>query len=82
MDIFVLRKYFIIVQVFVFLLALLYDFMVGNSNDYTIILFYSLWNIGSYLWLFIKELRLAPDFHHWLWLVLTLLTNSGAVSTG
>ncbi|HBI99467.1 MAG TPA: hypothetical protein DDY66_09280 [Prevotella sp.] len=63
MDIFVLRKYFIIVQVFVFLLALLYDFMVGNSNDYTIILFYSLWNIGSYLWLFIKELRLAPDFH-------------------
>lgn len=63
MDIFVLRKYFIIVQVFVFLLALLYDFMVGDSNDYTIILFYSLWNIGSYLWLFIKELRLAPDFH-------------------
>lgn len=42
MDIFVLRKYFIIVQVFVFLLALLYDFMVGNSDDYTIILFYSL----------------------------------------
>lgn len=63
MDIFVLRKYFIIIQVFVFLIALLYDFMVGNSDDYTIILIYSIWNIGSYLWLFIKELRLAPDFH-------------------
>lgn len=63
MDIFILRKKFIFSQIFIFALALFYDYIVGKSNDYTIVLLYSLWNLCSYLWLFMMEMKFAPDFH-------------------
>lgn len=63
MEIFSIRKRFIIAQSVVFLLALSYEYGIGKTHDYTVILLYSLWNAISYLWLFIKELKYAPDFH-------------------
>lgn len=63
MDIFSIRKNFIISQLVVLTIALLYEYTIGNSNNYTFILLYSLWNGCSYIWLFIKEMKYSPDFH-------------------
>lgn len=63
MTIYKIRTRFIGAQLFVLLLALLYEYLVGKSNDYTLILIYSLWNALSYVWLFFRELKYASDFH-------------------
>lgn len=63
MNIYTIRRRFIFAQAFVFLIALLYEYCDGISINYTFILLYSLWNGLSYMWLFFKELKYAPDFH-------------------
>lgn len=63
MNIYTLRKKFIVFQFIVFIIAIIYEYYLMESQDYAFILLYSLWNSISYLWLFIMELKYAPDFH-------------------
>ena len=58
-----IRNYFLLSQTVVLFIALIYEYIVVKSNDYTFIFIYSLWNTISYLFLFISEMRFAPDFH-------------------
>ena len=63
MKIYSIRRTFIILQTLVFALSLLYEQLFASTHEYTIIFLYSLWNVISYIWLFIVELKYAPDFH-------------------
>lgn len=63
MNIFLIREKFIFTQLFVFLLALLYNLSSGENHENGFILIYSIWNTISYFWLFVKEMKYAPDFH-------------------
>lgn len=72
MKIYSLRRTFIVLQILVFALALFYEHLFASTHDYTIIFLYSLWNAISYLWLFIVELKYAPDFHPYQ--ILALIT--------
>ena len=63
MKIYSIRRTFIVLQTLVFALSLLYEQLFASTHEYTIIFLYSLWNVISYIWLFIVELKYAPDFH-------------------
>lgn len=57
------RRTFIVWQIVVLLFALLYEHVVGRGNNAFFVLVYSLWNTLSYGWLFLSEMKQAPDFH-------------------
>ena len=63
MEIYKRRKWFITLQACVILLALLFLQNNEASNNLLFVLLYSLWNILSYAWLFVSEMKFAPDFH-------------------
>ena len=62
-SIYAIRRKFVLLQAIVFLIALFYEYSIQEAHNYSLILFYSLWNGISYLWLFYNELKFAPDFH-------------------
>lgn len=45
------------------MLGLVASYTLDLRNEYIFILFYSLFNIFSYGWLFMQEMKYAPDFH-------------------
>lgn len=66
------RKNFIVSQLFFFICAFIYALFVNNTKvPNAFILIYSVWNIISYLWIFFKEMKYAPDFHPYQFLLLS-----------
>ena len=63
MDIYRIRYNFIKTQVMVLALVSMYAFLYSSSANNNILLFYSVWNSISYIWMFVKEMRYAEDFH-------------------
>lgn len=57
------RKKFVVLQAVVFAISLCMSYAIDLSKESGFILLYSLFNVISYGWLFVQEMRYAPDFH-------------------
>lgn len=77
MIIYKYRKIFIILQTIVLSLALLYVHIVKSGADLIFIFLYSIWNTLSFAWLFVVEMKYAPDFHPFQILALACLQYVG-----
>ena len=77
MRIYKIRNTFLVSQTIVLLLAFLYEYIVGKSSDSSFIFVYSIWNALSYGWLFLSEMKYAPDFHPFQVLALTCVQFVG-----